>query len=74
MQIMSMMQSGKIAPNQIMGMLSNVNPQLAQAWQMANKMAQGKTPEQMAQVAQNLCQQKGIDFQQAQQMFGSIKK
>ena len=32
-------------------------------------MAQGKSPQELEQIARNLCQQRGIDFAQAWQMF-----
>ena len=73
MQIMSMVQGGKINPNQIVNQMIGQNPQMKNAWDMANKMAQGKTPEQMQQVAQNLCKNKGIDFNRISQMSNMFK-
>ena len=35
----------------------------------AQEMARGKTPEQLQQIAKNLCQEKGIDFDQALAQF-----
>lgn len=72
MQLMSMLQGGKINPNQLVNMLIGQNPQMKNAWEMANKMGQGKTPDQVQQVAQNLCKNKGIDFNQVNQMFNQF--
>ncbi len=41
------------------------NPMFARAQQMAA----GKTPEQIKQVAENLCKQRGIDINAAMQQF-----
>ena len=35
----------------------------------AQQMAAGKTPEQIKQVAENLCKQRGIDINAAMQQF-----
>jgi hypothetical protein len=44
-------------------------------FQRAQQMAQGKSPQELEQVAKNLCQQRGIDLDSAmkqfQQMMGS---
>lgn len=47
------------------------NLQANPLFKRAQQMAEGKTPEQLQQVAQNLCQQKGIDMNQALQQFQS---
>lgn len=43
-------------------------------FQRAQKMAEGKSPAEIQQIAKNLCQQRGIDmdaaFAQFKQMFG----
>ena len=73
-------------PNQMRNMLSNPGAAMSNMmmqqlqsnplYQRAMQMAQGKSPEQLQQVAQNLCQQKGIDINQAyavfQQQFGQM--
>lgn len=52
-------------PMQIMtGMFGN-NPMFQQAVNMAN----GKSAEQIQQVAKNICGQKGIDYNSIQNMF-----
>lgn len=38
----------------------------------AAKMVQGKNNEQLKQTAQNICNQKGIDLQQAFEQFSSM--
>ena len=40
-------------------------------FQRAQQMAQGKSPDELRQTAQNLCQNMGIDFEQAIQQFKS---
>lgn len=58
------MLSGSGNPMQMMmGMLGN-NPMLNQAYQMVN----GKSPEQIRTVINNVANQKGISKQQLQQM------
>lgn len=43
-------------------------------FQRAQQMAAGKTPEEIQQIAKNLCQQRGINldeaYKQFKQMFG----
>ena len=46
---------------QLMKQLMTSNPMFLRA----QEMARGKTPEQLQQIAKNLCQEKGIDFDQA---------
>ena len=43
------------------------NPQLSQYWNTAQKMAQGKSPEQISQIASNLAKQNGMDINQVAQ-------
>jgi hypothetical protein len=38
-------------------------------FQRAQQMAQGKTSAEVQRIAQNLCQQRGIDINQALQQF-----
>ena len=35
----------------------------------AEQMASGKNPKELEQIAKNLCQQRGIDFDEAWKMF-----
>ena len=35
----------------------------------AEQMASGKNPQELEQIAKNLCQQRGIDFDEAWKMF-----
>ena len=41
-------------------------------YQRAQQMAQGKSEAEIRQIAQNLCQQRGIDINQAWQQFQSM--
>lgn len=54
---------GGINPMQMMQQFQN-NPMMGRA----QEMAKGKTPQEMEQLCRNLCQQKGIDFDQLKQM------
>ena len=38
----------------------------------AQEMAQGKSPQEIQQIAMNLCQQRGVDFNTMQQQFQSF--
>jgi hypothetical protein len=73
MQMMAQMANGR-NPMQMMMQQFNGNP----LFQRAQQMAQGKTPNEVQQIAQNLCNQRGIDinqaFQQFQQMFGPVPR
>lgn len=62
--LMQMMRGGKMNPQQMMGMFGN-NPM----FQQAQKMMQGKTPEQMREVINNVAKQKGINTEQLNQMI-----
>ena len=53
---------------QLMNILSN--PLYARAQQMAN----GKSPEQLEQIAKNICKEKGIDYEQAMHQFQSFSQ
>ena len=66
-QMMGMMRNPKQAINSMFQQNLQANP----LFKRAQQMAEGKTPEQLQQVAQNLCQQKGIDMNQAIQQFQS---
>lgn len=72
-------------PMQAMGMLNSLsNPQqmmnqmmLGQfqnnpLFQRAQQMAQGRSPQELEQVARNLCQQRGIDLNQAIAQFNRV--
>ena len=66
-QMMGMMRN----PKQAINSMFQQNLQANLIFKRAQQMAEGKTPEQLQQVAQNLCQQKGIDMNQAIQQFQS---
>ena len=66
-QMMGMMRNPKQAINSMFQQNLQANP----LFKRAQQMAEGKTPEQLQQVAQNLCQQKGIGMNQALQQFQS---
>ena len=50
-------------------MLGN-NPMFKRAVQMM----EGRSPEEMEQVLRNVCQQKGLDYDQMKNMFNSNQK
>ena len=65
MQILSQLaRSGN--PLQTLQQMMGNNPALTRAMQMA----QGKGPEQLEQTVKNLCQQRGVDYEQFRQTFG----
>lgn len=66
MQIFQLIGQLRNNPNPVGAMqaMFGNNPQFQQVMQMAR----GKNPEQLRQTAINLCQTKGIDFQQIQAM------
>lgn len=59
-QLIQMIQKGG-NPMQMMESMMGGNPQ----YQRALQMVKGKSPQEIKQVAANLCQQRGIDFEQA---------
>lgn len=63
MQIIQMLSSGNVNPAQMMNMFSG-NPMM----QQAQKMLQGKNPQQMQETIFNIAKQKGIDENQLKQM------
>ena len=53
-------------------MLEKLSKQMMQnnpLFKRAEQMAQGKTNEELEQVARNLCKQRGIDIEQAYKQF-----
>lgn len=60
MQLISQLTSAG-NPAQMMNNLLSTNPQYQRVLQMVN----GKSPNQMREVAMNLCKEQGIDFEQA---------
>ena len=65
MQIIQMLQRGA-NPNQLMMQLAQSNPAVRQAMQMVN----GKTPDQIRDMAQQMAKQRGIDLNQLTQQLG----
>lgn len=66
-QTMGML-SGKSNPMELMAQQFQSNP----LFQRAQQMAEGKSPEELEQVARNLCQQRGIDIDAAMKQFQQI--
>lgn len=54
---------GGINPQQLMQQFGN-NPMMGRA----QEMAKGKSPQELEQLCRNMCQQKGMDFDQLKQM------
>ncbi len=65
MQIMQAVQNGA-NPNQIVMQLAQNNPTFQRALQMAN----GKTPDQIRDMAVNMARQRGLDINQIAQQMG----
>jgi hypothetical protein len=53
-------------PGQMLMQMSRQNPALQHAMQMAN----GKTPQQMRQMVQQMAQQRGVNLEQLAQQMG----
>lgn len=64
-QMMGMMGTN---PNQIMQNMLYQNP----LFQRAVQMAQGKSENELMQVAENICREKGINMEQAKQAYMSM--
>ena len=64
-QVIQMLQRGA-NPNQLMMQLAQNNPAVRQAMQMVN----GKTPDQIRDIAQQIAKQRGIDLDQLTQQLG----
>ena len=68
MQMMQMMMGGKgVNPMQMLMNQMSGNP----LFQQAQNMAQVKSPEQLKQTCENICRQKGVDFNAAWNQFQS---
>lgn len=65
MQIIQMIQ-GSGNPQQMMMQMASQNPGLNQAMQMAN----GKTPDQLRQMAMSMAQERGIDLNALARQMG----
>lgn len=68
LQMMGML-SGKSNPQQMMSQMMTQQLQNNPLFQRAQQMAQGKSPQELEQVARNLCQQRGIDLDSAMSQF-----
>lgn len=67
LQLISMIKQNNNPINFMQNILGS-NPQFQRVMQMVD----GKTPEEMKQVAMNLCEQQGIDFSQAVNQMKSM--
>lgn len=67
LQLISMIKQNNNPINFMQNILGS-NPQ----FQRVMRMVDGKTPEEMKQVAMNLCEQQGIDFSQAVNQMKSM--
>lgn len=69
MQMMGILMNGGrgLNPMNLMMNQLNTNPMFRQAQQMA----QGKSPEELKQTCENLCKQRGINFDDAWAQFQS---
>ena len=65
MQMMGMLQNSK-NPMAVMQKLAGQNPKLQQVM----GMTQGKTPQQMQQMAENLAKEKGVNLQEFMKQMG----
>lgn len=53
-------------PMQLIQQMAEQNPQIAQAFQMM----QGKSPQQLQQMAQNMARERGVDLNQMLRQMG----
>lgn len=67
MLIQQIMQGGN--PMQLMRSMAEQNPAVAQAL----KIVEGKSPEQINQIAANMCKERGIDFNQFANQIRQIR-
>lgn len=67
MLIQQIMQGGN--PMQLMRSMAEQNPAVAQAI----KLVEGKSPEQINQIAANMCKERGIDFNQFANQIRQIR-
>ena len=65
MQLIQMMQNGG-NPMQILSQMGRQNPMVGQVLQMTN----GRTPNEMRDMAQRIARQKGVDLNQLAQSMG----
>lgn len=65
LQVIQALQQGA-NPNQLMMQLAQNNPAVRQAMQMVN----GKTPDQIRDMAQQIARQRGIDLSQLTRQLG----
>lgn len=65
LQVIQALQQGA-NPNQLMMQLAQNNPAVRQAMQMVN----GKTPDQIRDMAQQIARQRGIDLTQLTRQLG----
>lgn len=67
MLIQQIMRGGN--PMQLMRSMAEQNPAVAQAM----KLVEGKSPEQINQIAANMCKERGIDFNQFANQIRQIR-
>lgn len=65
LQILQAMQMGR-NPQMLMEQLARTNPQINQAM----TMMQGKSPQEIRQMAENMCRERGTTPEQVMQMLG----
>lgn len=65
MALVQAMQHGR-KPMDLMQAMAQQNPQVAQALQMV----QGKSPQQLQQMAQNMARERGVDLNQMLRQMG----
>lgn len=68
MQMMGML-NGRSNPQQMVSQIMSQQLQGNPLFQRAQEMARGKSPQELEQVARNLCQQRGIDLDSAMNQF-----
>ena len=67
--ILQMFANPQMTMQNLMGSMMQNNLQNNPLFERAKQMAKGKNDDQLMQTARNLCQQQGIDFDQAFAQF-----
>lgn len=69
MQLMGMFMNNGNGNNPVSFLMSQLNNN--PIFRQAQQMAQGKSPEELKQTCENICKQKGINFEDALSRFQS---
>ena len=60
-------------PNQTLNGIMNSNPNYNNIMNMANRMTEGKSQEEIREIVKNLCRERNIDFNEIEKMVNERK-